>query len=116
MVNDNVASVGGNGLKDWILQRVTAIYFAAYSIFFFAYLCMHPQLQYETWQALFHGVGFKVASILALFVLSLHAWLGIWTVTTDYLKCLVLRLSLQTIIMIGLLGQFIWGFLIVWGQ
>lgn len=27
----NVTSLTGNGLKDWLVQRVTAVYFAAYS-------------------------------------------------------------------------------------
>lgn len=30
MVN-NVTSLTGNGLKDWLIQRVTAVYFAVYS-------------------------------------------------------------------------------------
>lgn len=33
MVN-NVTSLTGNGLKDWLIQRVTAVYFAAYLIFY----------------------------------------------------------------------------------
>lgn len=29
----NVTSLTGNGLKDWLIQRVTAVYFAVYTIF-----------------------------------------------------------------------------------
>ncbi len=115
MVTD-VTSLTGNGLKDWLIQRVTAVYFAGYSLFLFGFLLLHPQLVYSQWQALFHCPYFQVASVIALLTLLLHAWIGIWTVTTDYIKCTVIRLSVQLLVALFLLGQFIWGLMIVWGQ
>ncbi len=112
----NVTSLTGNGLKDWLIQRVTAVYFAAYSLFLLAYLLFHPQLNYVQWHNLFHCVVFQIASLIALFALSLHAWIGVWTVTTDYMKCTVLRLSVQMLVAAWLVAQFIWGLMIVWGQ
>lgn len=112
----NVTSLTGNGLKDWLIQRVTAVYFAAYTLFLLAYLIFHPQLNYEQWHTLFHCVWFQVATVIALLALTLHAWIGIWTVTTDYMKCTALRLSIQMLVVLWLLGQFIWGLMIVWGQ
>ena len=112
----NITSLTGNGLKDWLVQRVTALYFAVYSLFLFGFLMMHPQLQYSQWSALFHCGVFQVASVIALLMMSLHAWIGIWTVTTDYMKCTVIRLSVQTVVFLLLLTQFIWGLMIVWGQ
>lgn len=112
----NVTSLTGNGLKDWLIQRVTAVYFAGYSLFLFGYLLMHPKLTYDQWQALFHCGCFQIASIIALFALSLHSWIGVWTVTTDYMKCTMLRLTIQMLVVTWLLGQFIWGLMIVWGR
>lgn len=112
----NVTSLTGNGLKDWLIQRVTAVYFAVYSIFLLGFLIGHPQMAYYQWQSLFACNWFKVASIIALLALSLHAWVGVWTVTTDYMKCTVLRLFIQMAVVTLLLGQFIWGSMIVWGQ
>lgn len=112
----NVTSLTGNGLKDWLIQRVTAVYFAVYSIFFFAFLMTHPDLSFQQWYALFANIPFQVATAIALLALTLHAWIGIWTVTTDYMKCTVLRLSVQLIVALWLLSQFIWGLMIVWGQ
>lgn len=111
----NVTSLTGNGLKDWLIQRVTAVYFAVYSLFLLIYLGMHPQLGYEHWHTLFHCVWFQILSMLALVSLSLHAWVGIWTVTTDYMKCTLLRLSVQLLVALWLSCQFIWGLMIVWG-
>lgn len=112
----NVTSLTGNGLKDWLIQRATALYFAVYSLFLLGFLVMHPHLRYEEWQALFHARWFQLASIMALLAFSLHAWVGIWTVTTDYIKCTAIRLPLQLLIVLLLVWQFTWGFMIVWGQ
>jgi succinate dehydrogenase / fumarate reductase membrane anchor subunit len=112
----NITSLTGNGLKDWLIQRVTAVYFAVYSLFVFGYLLTHPHLSYEHWHALFQCVYFQFATVIALLALSLHAWIGLWTVTTDYLKCTAIRLSVQMLVALWLLVQFLWGLIIVWGQ
>jgi succinate dehydrogenase / fumarate reductase membrane anchor subunit len=111
----NVTSLTGNGLKDWLIQRVTAVYFAFYSLYLFGYLLMHPHMLYPVWKALFQQQYFQIASLIALFALSLHAWIGIWTVTTDYIKCTAIRLSVQMLVALLLVGQFVYGLMIVWG-
>lgn len=112
----NITSLTGNGLKDWLVQRVTAVYFAIYSLFLLGYLLFHPHLSYSEWHALFHHCAFQIATVIALIVLSLHTWIGIWTVTTDYIKCTLIRLSIQMFVVLLLLGQLIWGLMILWGQ
>jgi succinate dehydrogenase / fumarate reductase membrane anchor subunit len=112
----NITSLTGNGLKDWLIQRVAAVYLAAYFLFLLAFFLMHPQLQYEMWQELFHCPWFKIASIIAFATYILHSWVGLWTVTTDYIKCTVIRLSLQLLVALFLVCQFIWALMIVWGQ
>ncbi|CEK11935.1 succinate dehydrogenase, hydrophobic membrane anchor protein [Legionella hackeliae] len=112
----NITSLTGNGLKDWLIQRVTSIYFAVYSLFLLGYLLFHPNLSYVEWHTLFQHLSFKIASLIALFAISLHAWIGVWTVTTDYIKCTAIRLTVQMWVLLWLLGQFVWGLLILWGQ
>lgn len=112
----NITSLTGNGLKDWFIQRVTAVYFAAYALFLLGFLLLNPHVEYKQWIALFHCLGFKIATIFVMFAFLLHAWIGLWTVTTDYLKCTVLRLSVQLMVVLLLLGQLVWGLMIVWGQ
>ncbi|OGV51073.1 MAG: succinate dehydrogenase, hydrophobic membrane anchor protein [Legionellales bacterium RIFCSPHIGHO2_12_FULL_42_9] len=112
----NVTSLTGNGLKDWLIQRVTAVYFGFYVLFLTAFVLAHPHLAYYQWQGLFACNWFKIATILAFFTFSLHAWIGIWTVTTDYLKCTAIRLSVQLAVALVLSAQFVWGVMIVWGQ
>ena len=77
---------------------------------------MHPNLNFSQWHELLTNPLFRIATIVSLLALSLHAWIGIWTVTTDYMKCTALRLSVQMLVVLWLLSQFIWGLMIVWGQ
>ncbi len=112
----NITSLTGNGLKDWLIQRASALYFAVYSLFLLGFILMHPHLEYSQWHMLFNCVVFQVASVCALLMLTLHAWIGIWTVTTDYLKSTAIRLSVQGLVFLLLLAQFFWGLMIVWGQ
>jgi succinate dehydrogenase / fumarate reductase membrane anchor subunit len=112
----NVTSLTGNGLKDWLIQRITAVYFAIYTVFLFGFFLSHPHMEFVQWANLFHCMWFKIATILAVVALSLHAWVGLWTVTTDYIKCTIVRLSVQMGILTWLLIQFIWALMIMWEQ
>jgi succinate dehydrogenase / fumarate reductase membrane anchor subunit len=111
----NVTSLTNNGLRDWLIQRVSAVVLAVYFIFLFVYLCLHPQLTYVEWENLFANPVMKTGTLLALLSLLVHAWIGIWTVTTDYLKSMPLRITIQMLVLLGLLGLFFWGILILWG-
>lgn len=112
----NVTSLTGNGLKDWLIQRLTAVYLAAYTILLLVFFLKHSELHYQTWRAFFEPAWMKIASAVALFAFLLHTWIGIWTVTTDYMTCKVIRMTVQYAVGLWLLWQLIWGFMIVWGQ
>lgn len=112
----SVTSLTGNGLKDWLIQRITAVYFAIYTLVIMSYIVCHAPLQFESWQMLFEPLWFKIATVLALFALLLHAWIGVWTVTTDYIKCTCLRLSVQILIALALWCELFWCLTIVWGR
>ena len=112
----NVTSLTGNGLKDWLIQRVTAVYFAVFSCFLLGYIITHPYLTYVDWLSLFHCGLFQISAAIALFALILHSWIGIWTVTTDYITCTAIRLSVQSLVLLVLLGQLFAGFTILWGR
>ncbi|MDX2345662.1 MAG: succinate dehydrogenase, hydrophobic membrane anchor protein [Legionella sp.] len=112
----SVTSLTGNGLKDWLVQRLTAVYLLIYSILFVAIWAGCSPWHYTNWVALFHTSWFQVATAIALFSILLHAWVGLWTVTTDYIKATGLRLMVQGLVLLVLLSQLIAGFMIIWGQ
>lgn len=101
------------GLRDWLAQRVSALILAAYFIYLLCFFFNHQPLTYAAWTALFHPLPFKVFTILALLSLFVHAWIGIWTVLTDYVKITALRLICQVVVIVLLTFYLIWGALIV---
>ncbi len=111
----SVTSLTGNGLRDWLIQRVSAVVIAVYVIILAVFWFSHPQMSYETWHDFFACPGIKIFNTIVWLALVLHAWIGLWTVTTDYLKCVCLRLSIQILILLSLLGLFIWGLFVFWG-
>lgn len=112
----NITSLTGQGLKDWFIQRMTAVYLLFYTLGILIFFWWHTPLDYKAWQALFHCGLVQIATILALLALLLHAWIGIWTVTTDYIKGTFVRVSVQVLVMLLLLSQFLFGLIVIGGQ
>ena len=111
----SVTSLTGNGLKDWLLQRVSALIFAAYILCVLGFWSTHPNLSYVTWLNFHQLMVMRVFAILAILSYVVHAWIGIWTVTTDYINCSCIRVLVQSGVFILLISQLIWGVMIVWG-
>ena len=111
----NVTSLTNNGLRDWLIQRVSAVILTLYSLFLVGYILFHPGINYHRWLDLFQCTWMKIASLLALLSLLLHAWVGLWTILTDYIKCIYLQLSLYTLVLIALFSFAVWSVQILWG-
>lgn len=111
----SVLAVNHQGLRDWIVQRVSALIMAAYSIPLIIYLISHASLTYAEWHYLFSLTWFKVATLLFLISLVYHAWIGMWTIFTDYIKPFALRCFLHTVVFLGLAAFLFWGIMILWG-
>lgn len=111
----NVFSLTGNGLRDWMVQRVSSIIIVAYMIFLFGFLLLNPGFNYFDWQQLFLSNTVRIFSLITLLSIMLHAWVGIWTVLTDYIKPIWLRLIFHVAVIIALLTYLIWGVQILWG-
>ncbi|MDQ8039326.1 MAG: succinate dehydrogenase, hydrophobic membrane anchor protein [Rickettsiella sp.] len=111
----NVTSLTGNGLRDWLIQRVTSLVMLVYIVFLLTFFVTHL-VDYTVWQRLFSKFSMRVGSSLFLLSLIWHAWVGMWTIITDYIKPFVLRLTIQLLIIIGLLLCFVWGLAIFWGN
>ena len=117
----SVTSLGRNGLYDWLIQRVSAIIVLLYVLCHASIILFTPDITYAWWRELFAGTAMRIFSLLTLAALCAHAWIGMWTVATDYLttrmlgrKATAIRL-LFLVLCCGVLAvYFIWGVTILW--
>ncbi|MET4695047.1 succinate dehydrogenase, hydrophobic membrane anchor protein [Endozoicomonas lisbonensis] len=118
----NITNLSRSGLYDWMLQRLSAIVLAAYTLFIVGYILTTPGLDYGQWSELFSQVWVRIFSFLALLSLVAHAWVGMWTIATDYLnsrafgeKSVLIRFPVQLICFIALFSYLVWGIQVIWG-
>ena len=111
----NASALGRNGVHDYLLVRASAIILALYIVYLIGFFATSGDLTWEIWTGFFASAFTKVFTLLALFSVLIHAWIGMWQVLTDYIKPLAIRLVLQLAIVAALLVYVIYGFVVVWG-
>jgi succinate dehydrogenase / fumarate reductase, membrane anchor subunit len=102
------------GLKDWLAQRVTALLMAVYTVMFAGILLICPPQHYGDWRALFENQWLRVATFLFFVSLFWHAWIGVRDILMDYIKPTGLRLGLEIIVAVLLVGYAGWAIQILW--
>lgn len=114
MVESAVTSLGKNGMKDWYIQRISALILLIYVVFIMSYVVCAEDVTFQVWQGLFATGWMKVMTVFAVLALLAHSWVGIWTVLTDYVHCAIVRGSIQTLAMLGYVVCFIWVIKVLW--
>ncbi|WXL27485.1 succinate dehydrogenase, hydrophobic membrane anchor protein [Ectopseudomonas mendocina] len=119
----NVTNFSRSGLYDWMAQRVSAVVLAAYVLFLLGFIICNPGMGYAEWKALFSNNLMRIFSLLTLLALSVHAWVGMWTISTDYLTQMalgkwstVVRFLFQAVCGVLMFAFFVWGVQIFWGN
>ncbi len=99
------------GLRAWLLQRLTALVMAIYSVWFFISLLVVKPDSYESWYAFFSPCWVRIATLLMWISLSEHAWLGVRDVLKDYVPNQSVRSVVVKLVAIALwlyLGWAVW--------
>jgi succinate dehydrogenase / fumarate reductase membrane anchor subunit len=102
------------GLKDWLIQRISAAVMAAYTVIFVVLLAGQESLTYETWRAFMAGGFMRFLTFLFIVSLMVHAWVGVRDIWMDYVKPTGLRLALHALTLLALLGYTGWAVSIIW--
>lgn len=102
------------GFRDWLGQRVTAVVMAVYTIVFLVALAAAAPADYEAWRAFFTQGWLRFATLLFFISLFYHAWIGVRDVLMDYIKPVWLRLVLEVIVILVLVGYGGWAVQILW--
>ncbi|MCC7218537.1 MAG: succinate dehydrogenase, hydrophobic membrane anchor protein [Burkholderiales bacterium] len=116
MVTPNRIVVGAHyGWRDWLLQRVTAVAMALYTLLILALALWHGGLDYAAWKAIFAGEAFRIATFVFMASLLWHAWVGVRNIAMDYVKPVWLRLTVQVAVIGLLVGYAGWTIQVLWG-
>ncbi|MFT4520328.1 MAG: succinate dehydrogenase / fumarate reductase membrane anchor subunit [Halioglobus sp.] len=115
-----ITNMGRSGLYDWLIQRVTAVILLAY--FVYVGCVVVCGVDYASWKELHSQTWMRVFSLLALLSLGAHAWIGLWSVFTDYLTERmmgsvgnILRITAQLVSGLIMFTYVVWGIQILWG-
>ena len=106
----------GSGTRDWIVQRFGAVVLSLYSITLLVFFLTHGNVSFIEWSAFMTSLPMRLFSLVAIIALAGHAWVGLWTVLTDYVKSGSMRLILQAFMVAALLVYVFWGIMIFWGN
>ncbi len=112
---DRIVTGAHYGLRDWLMQRVTAVVMALYALAMAGWLLLHPGLNYDTWIALFSSNVVRTFSLLFLLAVYCHAWVGVREIVMDYVKPAGIRLVIYVVVILALLLYVIWSVQILWG-
>ena len=102
------------GMRDWLAQRVTAIVMVVFTVILLVSFLTGQNFTYEGWAGLFARQWFKLFTMVTFFGLFYHVWVGIRDIWMDYIKPVGIRLTLQTLTVLWLLGCAAWTVQILW--
>jgi succinate dehydrogenase / fumarate reductase membrane anchor subunit len=116
VVTPNRIVVGAHyGWRDWLVQRVTAVMMVAYTLLILGLLLWYGGLDFASWKATFGNEAFRIATFVFMAALSWHAWVGVRNILMDYVKPMVVRLTLQVLVIGVLVGYAGWTLQVLWG-
>ena len=103
------------GTRGWLLQRLTGLFMALYTVGLLACLLWHAPSGYAEWKALLSGQVARISTMLFFAALFYHAWIGMRDILMDYVKPTGLRLALETAVAATLFVYLVWSASILWG-
>lgn len=106
-------SFQAQGMRAWLLQRLTAVYIAIYALSLIVWLVSHFPVDYSSWSTLFSHPIILIATIIFYVSLFIHAWVGMRDIMVDYVNPSSVRFVLLTALALFLVIMTTWLLLIV---
>ena len=106
-------SLQAQGMRAWLLQRLTAVYIAIYSLSLIVWGIINSPVNYAVWSSLFSNPAILISTIIFYSALFVHAWVGMRDILVDYAKPSSVRFILLTVLALSLLIMTTWLLLIV---
>jgi len=103
------------GWKDWLVQRVTAVVMAGYTLVLLGIVLWNGGMDNALWQSLFHRSLWRLGTFVFMLALCWHAWIGVRDIWMDYVKPVGVRLVLEVLTVLVLVAYVGWTIQILWG-
>ena len=115
MVTRNRIVVGAHyGWRDWLVQRISAVVMALYTLLILGLLLWHGGLEYAAWKVTFANEPFRLATFVFMLSLLWHAWVGVRNIAMDYIKPVGVRLTFEVAVIALLVGYTGWTIQVLW--
>ena len=104
--------IQASGVRNWLLQRLTAVILLI-TVAYLGYIFACAEISnFTQWVALTDSPVFVVLFLLSMASLLIHAWVGLWTIITDYVpKCM--QSVGSAILAVMLAALFVWSCIII---
>ena len=102
------------GMRTWMMQRLTAVYMVLYLIVFGILFLRLPVVDYAHWRNLFVSPITNIATGLFFFSILYHAWVGIRDILIDYVHWTGIRFLLWVLITLALIALGLWTSMILY--
>lgn len=101
------------GMRTWIMQRLTAVYMLVYLLMFLGYLTKIGTMDFVTWRTFFVHPFTNIATGFFFFSLLYHAWVGLRDILIDYVHWGPLRFVMWVVITAGVSALGVWTIMIL---
>jgi succinate dehydrogenase / fumarate reductase, membrane anchor subunit len=102
------------GLRDWLVQRITAVLMTLFTLVLLVQVLMPGPMGYDKWAGIFSAQWMKLLTYVVIVSLIWHAWVGMRDIWMDYVQPLGLRLVLQVVTLVWLIGCAGWALQVLW--
>ncbi len=102
------------GLRDWVVQRATAIVLTIYLIVLAIRIVLARPIEYDSWAGIFVPLWMKTATLIAFVALAYHAWIGMRDIWMDYVRPTAIRMVLEVGTILWLAACLVWAVQILW--
>ena len=117
----NITSLTRSGLSDFVVQRVSAVVIGLYALCVLGFFIVTPGVSHAQLVGYLGSTSMQLFSTLMVLSTAAHAWIGMWTVGTDYIGphyfgkyATTFRLIYQSGVLVVLFLYVAWALQLFW--
>ncbi|MDH4274717.1 MAG: succinate dehydrogenase, hydrophobic membrane anchor protein, partial [Gammaproteobacteria bacterium] len=100
--------MSAGGIRPWVVQRVSAVYMGVYIGIIAVLFLSKPIVDFIDWRERLSYPTMNIATLLFVFALLIHAWVGVRDVVMDYVHSAALRFSVLSLAAVYFAAMAVW--------